>query len=1303
MPTPDHVLDDASRAAVWGDLFEIAVKRGCLGLLEQRGLLQKSATTRDRWAALVVNDLHQHLSAQAGVVDPVYRARQDSSLDHMLWVGWALGWTSMREYLDRLGPRDLEVRGVFCPLELKDRAPGAVGVDSTERLESIWRELGLPGDPDEHWAGKGEPANADFLLITRTPERHHVLCLEFSLYAPLDDRDFETEASHLDELMRYIQRIESRGVFTRIAAEVTGEQFTLSDRLMSHLPALTNHDKPLFKLCQGSSYATRLIHLLNRRDQGLEPVTAQVIAVTSAGLEALSAPFDSTGNDDHRAHLMRSLGDAYRRGGSEYDDRSAVNQEIAAVQAQVARSLPSVLRTALDESLCAPPTDRHIDVRQQERVPAFVNPGAKKDRQQLLRCLDDVPSEVDALLGGDARRAVLSELDSGADSSAPITLRNLHGAAIRAGLRAAQPGQITVVAAEGHPGIGKTTAVLRHLTGCSDDDGFLFLYASPRIVINSQVTTDIATRPDGHTSGVLALTTNSRLVGAARQWWQQIQRSHETGHQDRWVDGAVIVDGVDTFQEPAGSILFLDPIAAQTVDEDYASNSLKKETWGEREDVLSSAANPGVLNTLARATRAALEANPHINRVALTAAVQGFRDMSNATSTVERLSQMFRYAADSPRGVEERRALAERIPTIIVMVDEIAGDGAGSPFVHAIAQWLHREFIEPFISEAHTSPFTVALVLADASLGNDQVLHNYLLNDVEAPEKVLVSHSQGPRPFRLAAGRLRLGGRLMPVLHVMADGFPAATLTLDYHLRLTPVVSRPEAATLPKSPRAVIREQRGDALLRQVVEEVFDALEHLPARRQVILFVQDKLFLRNVRTLLLHPEQLADLAENQAPIDTHGIVLDPDDIGLLDGSVSEWQRRQLVEPCARDGKRVFLMTSSGSRGVSFPLATTIIASVPRFAVESGFMEIAQLVYRGRGFSEPTGINGDRLDRRIVLLLQDFVVADEPIDDRTWLRRKLDLISALVLLRATLLTRITGDADIVGQRAAVVPVGRIGTDESGTSLSLAVRRFMDEGKIYLTETVPPYLRKLVMDALADTEVLFRDFRWTVRPNAGQPTVADRQMMARLRGQVCSPASSLLPRAAALPPDAFAVGAVLIERWRDGMSHEAFRFDALVDRHDARKRQLVDACWQIGKGSELPGPLRRAARDVLAVLERPEDLQQLDFLVRKTNQSRHAWGLLPVDYTRFAQPPAAGDDARQGRLEEPEIWLEGLTRSATATVSPSGISPVLPYYKAHPYVALLARGDATGLERVFDDRYFMASTELNLLNTLLFAKP
>src|ERR1700687_446832 len=77
------VLDDAARAALWGDLFEVAVKRGCLGYLDHVGLLQ-SASIRQRWTDLAVNDLHVHMTNQSGAVDPGYRERQASSLDHLL-------------------------------------------------------------------------------------------------------------------------------------------------------------------------------------------------------------------------------------------------------------------------------------------------------------------------------------------------------------------------------------------------------------------------------------------------------------------------------------------------------------------------------------------------------------------------------------------------------------------------------------------------------------------------------------------------------------------------------------------------------------------------------------------------------------------------------------------------------------------------------------------------------------------------------------------------------------------------------------------------------------------------------------------------------------------------------------------------------------------------------------------------------------------------------------------------------------------------------------------------------------------
>src|SRR5262249_17236662 len=152
-------------------------------------------------------------------------------------------------------------------------------------------------------------------------------------------------------------------------------------------------------------------------------------------------------------------------------------------------------------------------------------------------------------------------------------------------------------------------------------------------------------------------------------------------------------------------------------------------------------------------------------RLVLSTSIQRFRSAAKsdnnrgARTTVERLSNLFHKRTSTPAALYERTAFARRIPTVVVMMDEIAGDGAGAPFVHELAAWLHRALIAPFENARQTSPFRVILVLADASLANDDILRNYLEHKEGAPEKVIVSPSRRAAPFRMTAGSLRIGGR----------------------------------------------------------------------------------------------------------------------------------------------------------------------------------------------------------------------------------------------------------------------------------------------------------------------------------------------------------------------------------------------------------------------------------------------------------------------------------------------------------------------------------------------------------------
>jgi hypothetical protein len=173
------------------------------------------------------------------------------------------------------------------------------------------------------------------------------------------------------------------------------------------------------------------------------------------------------------------------------------------------------------------------------------------------------------------------------------------------------------------------------------------------------------------------------------------------------------------------------------------------------------------------------------------------------------------------------------------------------------------------------------------------------------------------------------------------------------------------------------------------------------------------------------------------------------------------------------------MTSSGARGVSFPKMDWIIASVPRFNVEAALMKIVQLIYRGRGlYTDPaTGqkVSGDHACRRLVMLINDFLVHEEQRDQRQWFRQATDLLTLLVMLCAILYTCITDDAGMKRQRLALVPVGAVGVEEILSLMSQYVVSFINEADIYVIRGANRELKSQVANARTNTYELSSRFR------------------------------------------------------------------------------------------------------------------------------------------------------------------------------------------------------------------------------------
>src|SRR6266851_8949053 len=181
---------DQFAAAVWGDLYEVAVKRGCLAFLASEGLLGHNPLLAG-WNSTVVESLHDHLYAQLDIVDRSERARHSSTLSHLLVVGYGLGWTVLREAVGRVsGESQRHTQGLHCPLHLPDRRGGSHDFGSSSPAVDFWSAMRIDGTPDAGWNSKGEAANADFFLWLVAGGHNHLFALEFSLNAPAGAEDF---------------------------------------------------------------------------------------------------------------------------------------------------------------------------------------------------------------------------------------------------------------------------------------------------------------------------------------------------------------------------------------------------------------------------------------------------------------------------------------------------------------------------------------------------------------------------------------------------------------------------------------------------------------------------------------------------------------------------------------------------------------------------------------------------------------------------------------------------------------------------------------------------------------------------------------------------------------------------------------------------------------------------------------------------------------------------------------------------------------------------------------------------------
>ena len=99
------MIDDLSfqqEAVVWGQAYEIFVKRGVLGCLADQRLIDVGSPALKLWRETKTSTVYSTVVREIGIVDETVKEHVLAALQNMSSVAYGLGHTAMREYLKKL-------------------------------------------------------------------------------------------------------------------------------------------------------------------------------------------------------------------------------------------------------------------------------------------------------------------------------------------------------------------------------------------------------------------------------------------------------------------------------------------------------------------------------------------------------------------------------------------------------------------------------------------------------------------------------------------------------------------------------------------------------------------------------------------------------------------------------------------------------------------------------------------------------------------------------------------------------------------------------------------------------------------------------------------------------------------------------------------------------------------------------------------------------------------------------------------------------------------------------------------------
>lgn len=566
-----------------------------------------------------------------------------------------------------------------------------------------------------------------------------------------------------------------------------------------------------------------------------------------------------------------------------------------------------------------------------------------------------------------------------------LDLRNAHAELITKALL----DKSSYIFLTGNPGIGKTTAIANFLKEHLYD-GFLFFYVSPRKQVNIDILEKFS-RKDAQDKKLcddrlFYLNANAYLIA-----------NNSSNYTVEYLSN------LEQENFSLGDVTFINSRQQQK-----SSNEPVSELRRKTEDLLQAESNTskGVIASLCRGINQ-LITQEKSNNIVATACIQSLKQTQTG-NTLEHFEKIFSSAYNSKTGEvipKKMQAIAGRIKHLFIMIDEITGDSSGVEFLTNLRKILNKyQLLES------THGFNTKIIVADASIVDKDVIIQHLGDNSPEGDKIFFRKSQG-EGLPLSWQEFEFKGK--GAIAINANSYPAKSLKITYKV----VVNCCKFNQEDKS--------KEDDLTQKVNEEILQDIANLDNKSsdQILVYIQNKERLN----------QLIEKIKKQKPT----FKLNEDYLEVH-ANITEYERKAIEEH--KNKVKIIFMTSSGSRGLSFPFVKHILVDIPKFQIENNLMEVIQAIYRGRGDAAL-----DQEDKELIFYVAEKAVYYEQESELPLQESLLNVLNLLLLLKAAIMTRIKGAGKIGRDSYLIIPIGGKAVTSVGHNFSLKMSNLLRELK------------------------------------------------------------------------------------------------------------------------------------------------------------------------------------------------------------------------------------------------------------------